>query len=118
MTNVAALLFEDCQGSLLYRLKTRAGAQVTAGVTVVATLTLAGVSVIGVSPRDLTYDVSATLSADDDEFGAWACDFTAAELADAGDYTATITVSVVGITVHTTVLRIPVVPDTGGRRWT
>lgn len=116
MSNVPAFVAEDSTARLLYRFKTRAtGVQVTSGATVETTLTLAGVSVIGVSPRSLTYDAAAKLWSGDDETGAWTCDLAASEVATAGTYLATITVKSLpgSVVLHTTVLRIPVGPDTG-----
>jgi hypothetical protein len=116
VSNAPAFIYEDSVARLPYRVKTRAtGLQVTSGVTVETTLTLGGVSVIGVSARSLTYDVVAKLWSGDDEFGAWTCDIAASEVATAGTYVATITVrsSPGAVVLHTTVLRIPVGPDTG-----
>lgn len=114
MSNLAALLYEDSSGTLRLRLKNALTlAPVISGVTMAATVTLAGTAVV--TARALTYDAAALLWSGDDETGAWTCALAASELATAGTYIATVTVISGGLTVHTAVLRIPVVPDTGRR---
>ena len=114
MSNAPALLYEDSTGTLKLRLKNASTlAAVISGVTIAVTITLAGAAVV--TARSLTYDAAAVLWSGDDETGAWTCALTAAELATAGTYVATVTVTSGGVTVHTAVLRIPVVPDTGRR---
>jgi len=114
MSNTAALLYEDSSGTLRLRLKDAVTlAAVTSGVTMAATITLAGTAVV--TARALTYDAAALLWSGDDETGAWTCALAASELATSGIYTATVMVLSGATVVHTVVLRIPVVPDTGRR---
>ena len=113
MSNAPALLFEDSTGTLKLRLKDATLTPVTAGVTMATTITLAGTAVV--TARSLTYDAAAKLWTGDDETGAWTCALTAAELATAGTYVATVTVTSGATVLHTAVLRIPVVQDNGRR---
>lgn len=112
MSNVAALIYKDSKARLRARIFDAADAQITGGVTVTATLR-DELGVAAFSDRSMTYSATEELHRDDDAAGCWGCDVAATEADTEGRYGATVVMKSGSTVLHTAVVPVLVIVDTG-----